>query len=245
MTSTKHADSAKPAPVVRRRGRRVRRHLGTAVLASVVFAVFWQTRLNWTPDMRFWKAAGDVGFVLLWTAIVIGPLATLWRPARKLLPWRRQLGIWFAIAASLHALLILNGWAQWSVSRFFGYEFIPQLERDARWEPGFGLANLLGLTALTVGLMLAATSSDWAIRALRAPAWKFLHTGAYFVFYVGSIHALYFLFIHFTVSFHKQPPPPDWFRYWFLGMVATVAVLHVAAFVKTVITSRARATAPA
>jgi len=245
MTSTKHADSAKPAPVVRRRGRRVRRHFGTAVLASVVFAVFWQTRLNWTPDMRFWKAAGDVGFVLLWTAIVIGPLATLWRPARKLLPWRRQLGIWFAIAASLHALLILNGWAQWSVSRFFGYEFIPQLERDARWEPGFGLANLLGLSALTVGLMLAATSSDWAIRALRAPAWKFLHTGAYFVFYVGSIHALYFLFIHFTVSFHKQPPPPDWFRYWFLGMVATVAVLHVAAFVKTVITSKARATAPA
>lgn len=243
MTSKVHTDPVTPAPQKRRRGRRLRRHAGTAVFAGAIFAVFWQTRLSWVADMRFWKAAGDVGFVLLWTAVVIGPLATLWKPARKLLPWRRQLGIWFAIAASLHSLLILNGWARWSVSRFFGYEFIPQLQREARWEPGFGLANLLGLSALVVALMLAATSSDWAIRALRAPAWKFLHTGAYFVFYVGSLHALYFLFIHFTVSFHKQPPPPDWFRFWFLGMVTTVAVLHVAAFVKTVVTSRSKTTA--
>jgi len=60
------------------------------------------------------------------------------------------------------------------------------------------------------------------------------------VFYVGSLHALYFLFIHYTVSFHKNPPPPDWLRFWFLGMVATVAALHVAAFVKTVAKSRAK-----
>jgi len=63
------------------------------------------------------------------------------------------------------------------------------------------------------------------------------------VFYVGSLHALYFLFIHYTVSFHKNPPPPDWFRFWFLGMVATVAALHVAAFVKTVAKSRAKSPA--
>ncbi|NHZ70901.1 MAG: hypothetical protein GWP18_04600 [Proteobacteria bacterium] len=244
MTSTKRADSSRLVPAGRR-SRRIRRHIGTAVFGSTVFLLFWLSRSNWSPDMRFWKAAGDVGFVLLWTAVVIGPLATLWKPARKLLTWRRQLGIWFAIAASLHAVLILNGWARWSVSRFFGYEFIPQLEREARWEPGFGLANLLGLSALAVGLMLAATSSDWAIRALRAPAWKFLHTGAYFVFYVGSLHTLYFLFIHFTVSFHKQPPPPDWFRFWFLGMVATAAVLHIAAFATRVVRSRAAAPAPA
>ncbi|MCL1593517.1 MAG: ferric reductase-like transmembrane domain-containing protein [Actinomycetia bacterium] len=242
MTSTKRADSARPVQAGRR-SRRYRRHIGAAVLGSAVFVLFWLSRSTWSPDMRFWKAAGDAGFVLLWTAVVLGPLAALWKPARKFLPWRRQLGIWFAIAASLHAVLILNGWARWSVSRFFGYEFIPQLEREARWEPGFGLANLLGLSALAVGLMLAATSSDRAIRALRAPAWKFLHTGAYFVFYVGSLHTLYFLFIHFTLSFHKQPPPPDWFRFWFLGMVATAAVLHVAAFTTTVLRSRTSATA--
>ncbi len=195
--------------------------------------------------MRFWKAAGDAAFVLLWSALVIGPLARLWKPARRLLPWRRQLGIWFALAASVHALLILNGWARWTVSGFLGYEYIPQLGREARWEPGFGLANILGLTALLVGLVLAATSSDRALRVLGGSAWKFLHNAAYFVFYVGSIHALYFLFIHYTVSFHKAPPPPDWFRFWFLAMVGGLAALHVAAFAKTVATSRSRAVASA
>ncbi len=229
----------------RRRGRRIRRHLGVAVLSIAIFWVFWSTRANWSPDMRFWKAVGDVGFVLLWATVIIGPVAKLWNPARKLLIWRRQLGIWFAIYASLHAVLILNGWARWSVSGFLGYEFIPELGREARWEPGFGLANILGVSALFVALLLAATSSDRAMRVLGSSAWKFLHTGTYFVFYVGSIHSLYFLFIHYTVSFHKNVPNPDWFRYWFLAMVGVVGVLQVAAFVRTVVTSRSEATAPA
>jgi len=229
----------------RRRQRRRRRHLGCAALSVAIFWIFWQTRQQWAADMRFWKAMGDVGFVLLWATVLIGPLAKLWKPARALLPWRRQLGIWFALASSLHALLIFNGWARWSVSRFLGYEFIPQLGREARWEPGFGLANILGLTALFVGLLLAATSSDRAMKALRSSAWKFLHNGVYFVFYVGSIHALYFLFFHYTVSFHKNVPPPDWFRFWFLGMVSIVAALHVAAFVKTVRASQPEAIATA
>lgn len=243
MSTNKRGIIAKPTTGGWRE-RRIRRHVGSAVFAVAVFAFFWQTRQNWSPDMRFWKAAGDVGFVLLWATVIIGPIAKLWAPARKLLPWRRQLGIWFALAASLHAFLILNGWARWSVSGFLGYEYIPQLGREARWEPGFGLANILGLSALFVGLLLAATSSDRALRALRMPAWKFLHNGVYFVFYVGSIHSLYFLFIHYTVSFHKQVPNPDWFRYWFLSMVAMVAVMHVAAFVKMILTSRSEAPAP-
>jgi len=249
-STTRPTARKKPMPVKAansngRRQRRRRRHLGCAALSVAIFWVFWQTRSQWTADMRFWKAVGDVGFGLLWVTVAIGPLAKLWKPARVLLPWRRQLGIWFAIASSLHALLIFNGWARWSVSRFLGYEFIPQLGREARWEPGFGLANILGLTALFVGLLLAATSSDRAMRALRSSAWKFLHNGVYFVFYVGSIHALYFLFFHYTVSFHKNVPAPDWFRYWFLGMVSTIAVLHVAAFVKTVRASQPEAIATA
>ena len=245
MSGRTQAVSGHPGVTGRRRGLSIRRHLAVAAMSGPIFWVFWSTRANWSPDMRFWKAVGDVGLVLLWATVLIGPAAKLWTPARKLLPWRRQLGIWFAIYASLHAVLILNGWARWSVSGFLGYQFIPELGREARWEPGFGLANILGLSALFVGLLLAATSSDAALRLLRSSAWKFLHTGTYFVFYVGSIHSLYFLFIHYTVSFHKQVPNPDWFRYWFLAMVGVVGVLHVAAFVRSVVTSRSEATAPA
>ncbi len=229
----------------RRRSRRIRRHVGAAAIGVVIFWFFWQSRPQWSPDMRFWKAVGDAAYGLLWLTVFLGPAAKLWPSLRRFLSWRRQLGIWSTILATFHALLIINGWAQWSVARFFGYEFVPQLGRLARMEPGFGLANVLGLSALFVALVLAATSSDRALKALSPKGWKFLHNGAYFVFYVGSIHALYFLFIHYTLSFHKRIPEPDWFRFWMLGMVATIAAVHVASFVKTVQTFRSEATSRA
>ena len=69
-------------------------------------------------------------------------------------------------------MLIANGWARWSLRRFLGYEFIPELGREARIEPGFGLANLVGSVALLLALVLAATSSDRALRWLGRPAWS-------------------------------------------------------------------------
>lgn len=81
-------------------------------------------------------------------------------------------------------------------------------------------------------LMLAATSSDWALRRL-GPSWKWLHHSALFVFYLSLLHAGYFLFIHYTASFHKEVPAPDWFRAPFVVLGATLLGLQVAAFVKT------------
>lgn len=161
------------------------------------------------------------------------PLARLLRATAWLMAWRRKLGIWFAVIATVHAVLIVHGWARWSLRRFLGYEVVPQLGREVRLEPGFGLANLIGVTALLCALVLAATSSDWALRRLGATAWKWLHHSALFVFYLSLLHVGYFLFIHYTLSFHKQVPPPDWFRLPFLLLGATVLGLQAAAFVHT------------
>lgn len=182
--------------------------------------------------MRLWKAAGDAAFVLLLLTLAAGPAARLARPATRLLGWRRQLGIWFAIVASVHGVLVVHGWARWSLRRFLGYEVIPEVGREMRLEPGFGLANLIGLTALTFALVLAATSSDWALRRL-GPSWKWLHHSALFVFYLSLLHAGYFLFLHFTASFHTQVPPPDWFRLPFVVLGAGLLAMQAAAFVKT------------
>ena len=73
-----------------------------------------------------------------------------------------------AVTDTLHGVLILNGWAQWSLRRFLGYEFVPQLGREARLEPGFELANLIGIVALVLALVLAATSSDRARARVRS-----------------------------------------------------------------------------
>lgn len=218
----------------RRRSGMLGRHLVTALVAALLVLGFWLSRPRWVPEMRLWKAVGDASLVLLVASLLAGPLARLWRPATPLLRWRREAGIWFALLACLHAVLILNGWVRWSFTRFLGYEFVPQLGRNVRLESGFALANIVGMLALAWAMVLAATSSDRAVRRLGRPSWKWLHNGAYVVFYLAFVHAGYFLFQHFTFSFHKTAPPPDWFRLPFLGAAVAVIGLQVAAFAKTV-----------
>lgn len=208
----------------------LRRH-GIVVLFSLILIdVFWQSRLQWAPEMRLWRAMGDASFVILAVILSIGPLARLWPPASQFTSWRRELGIWFALLALLHGFLIMNGWAHWSILRFLGYEFVPQLDRWARLEPGFGLANLLGLTALIWALVLMATSSDWAVKKLGSASWKWLHAGAYIIFYLITLHVVYFLFIHYTASFHRSVPEPNWFRYPMAGISLAVIALQATAF---------------
>lgn len=216
----------------------VLRHAAAIALAAAAFAVFWGSRPTWDPEMRLWKAVGDASLVLLLVTMAIGPLARLWRTAGRALAWRRELGVWFALVAVVHVVLILDGWARWSVLRFFGFEFVPQLGRLARMEPGFGLSNVVGAVALVWALALAATSSDWALRRLGPSAWKWLHNGSYIVFWTVVLHVGYFLFLHYTPSFHKQPPPPDWFRVPFLIGAGIVVALQWAAFAATVRTRR-------
>jgi sulfoxide reductase heme-binding subunit YedZ len=181
--------------------------------------------------MRLWKAVGDASYMLLIGTLAIGPMAKLLPSMRRWLKWRRPLGIWFAITATLHAVLVIHGWAEWSLRRFLGYEFVPQLGREARLEPGFGLGNLVGVTALVLALILAGTSSDRALRGLGKPAWTWLHRLSQTVLILTLLHGTYVLYIHFTLSFHKQVPEPDWFRVPFLVLGLSVLGLQTAAFV--------------
>jgi sulfoxide reductase heme-binding subunit YedZ len=211
------------------------RHLIIGVVTIVLALPFWYGRLDWDPEMRFWRAVGDSSFLLLFFTMAIGPLTKLWLPAGKFVPWRRETGIWFGIMTFLHTFLIWNGWARWDVWRFLGYEYIPELDRLARLEPGFGLSNLIGMVAVLLTLVLVATSSNWAVNRLGASAWKWLQYGSYTVFYLVVLHTLYFLFLHYTVSFHRRVPDnPNWFRYPFLILSLLVPLLQTGAFLKTV-----------
>lgn len=227
--------SAPTAPVSRDAGRR---HVVVAVVAGVLLAVFWFTRMEWSADMRLWRAFGDAAIVLLLLALAIGPLSRLHPRGVLLLPWRRQVGIWAAVMAVVHSVLIIDGWARWSVQRFLGYEFVPQLGREARMEPGFGLANLVGLVAVLWMIVLLATSSDRAVSFLGPQSWKWVHGGANVVFYLAILHSGYFLFVHYTESFHRGVPPPNWFRAPLLVMAAALLVLQWGTFWQTVIRRR-------
>jgi sulfoxide reductase heme-binding subunit YedZ len=217
------------------------RHGAVVVAAAAIFAVFWFSRLEWSAEMRLWRAIGDASLVLLLFALAAGPLARLWGAAEALISWRRETGIWFAILALVHTLLVFDGWFRWDLARMMGYEFIPQLGRVARIEPGFGLSNLVGLVAVVLALPLAVTSFDRAIDRLGGSAWRWLHSGAYAVFYLSVLHTAYFLFMHYTESFHRSVPPnPNWFRETFLVMALAIPALQIAAFARTVRRRRAR-----
>lgn len=220
------------------------RHTAVGLLSLLLIYLFWLSRPEWSAEMRLWRAIGDGAFILLFLTLAVGPLAMLWRPAAKVIKWRRELGIWFALTALVHGVLILNGWAQWNVLRFLGYEFIPQVNRYVRLEPGFGLANIIGLVGLVWALILAATSSDRATRFLGGSAWRWLHTGAYVIFYLVSLHSLYFLFLHYTLSFHRPVPDPNWFRYPVLVLAFTILLLQGMAFFKVVRQAKTRTKEP-
>lgn len=214
------------------------RNAGVVALTAALFAAFWFGRMEWDPEMRLWRAFGDASLLLLFGSLVLGPLAKLFRPTARALPWRRELGVWSAVTALVHAILVLVGWVDWDFGRLLGYEFIPELGRTARLEPGFGLANLMGLVAVVWAVVLGLTSSNAAVRILGSPSWKWLHHGAYVLFYLAVLHTAYFLFIHYTVSFHRPVPEPNWFRWPFLVLGLSVLGLQYAAFAKT--TSRRR-----
>lgn len=210
------------------------RYGAVGAAGAALIYVFWLTRPQWDPEMRMWKAVGDASLLLLYATVSIGPSTRLWRKAAPLVPYRRELGVWFGLLALAHTFLVVDGWARWDVRRFLGYEYIPQLDRLVRLESGFGLANILGLVAIIMTIPLIATSTDWAMRTLGGSAWKFLHNATYVIFWLVVIHTGYFLFIHYAAHFHRLPPPPDWARFPFVGLTLTVIVLQSLAFVTTV-----------
>ena len=190
--------------------------------------------------MRLWKAFGGGSFVLLWFALFIGPAARVWQPLQRLVSFRREAGVWFFLIALVHGYLILDGWVRWSVWEFFGYQYIPETEMYMRVEPGFGLANLAGFIALTFALTLAATSFDRAVNFLGVSSWKWLHSFSYVVFYLSSIHVLYYAFIHYTPSLLRavlgQPTnyPDNPLKFYYLAAFLSVLVVQIIAFILTV-----------
>lgn len=219
----------------------IRRNAVVAVIGGLLLWIFWLSRSQWVAEMRLWRAIGDVSLIFLYLTLALGP-ATRFLPALgRALPFRRELGIWFGIFAIIHTILILDGWAQWSFFRFMGYEVVPGLGDNVRIESGFGMANLLGLLAVLIALPLLATSTDWATRMLGGSAWKFLHYSAYTIFFLVAIHTVYFLYIHFTASFHRTPPPDaNWLQIPFAVLTAVVLALQAGAFFKTVRRRRLR-----
>lgn len=221
-------------PLIRRIARRTLvRHAIVALVATGLVFAFAAVQAQWSPMHRWNRALADASLVLVALAIGLGPLARLWRPAVPLLPFRRETGIHGCLLALLHAVIILVGWVEWDLMRLFGFEWHPELLVYVMFQPGFGLANAIGIAALLLAAILAATSSDFAMRRLGLSGWKVLQMGVLPLWWLTVAHVAYFLFMHF-LSFHRATPEPNPLQYWFVGLVLLILGLRTASYLRTI-----------
>lgn len=209
------------------------RHLIAALFAAGLVVGFGAVHAEWSPMHRWNRAFGDASLVLVALSMGLGPLARFVRPVGYALRFRREFGIHGCLLILVHAAIILVGWVQWDILRLFGFEWHPELLEYVMFQNGFGLANAIGLAALFLAIVLAATSSDFALRRLGLSAWKFLQMGVLPLWWLTVAHVAYFLFMHF-LSFHRETPAPNPLQFWFVGLVLVVLGLRSAAYVQTV-----------
>lgn len=130
------------------------RHIAVASLSGLLVYLFYLSYTSWgvepalwpdwSQDHPFWRAWAHAAFELLFLILVLAPLAVLHRPVRRLLPWRRELGIWFAVLSLGHAYAIWDRWAGWDVATLFGFEHVDELGGYVLLRPEVGMMNVIG-----------------------------------------------------------------------------------------------------
>lgn len=122
------------------------------------------------------RALGTCAFVLLHIILAIGPLARLSDRFKPLLYNRRHFGVITALIGMAHGVFAL----MW----YHGSGVINPIASAIGGYGNYGVPiefpfESLGLFALIILLIMAATSHDFWLSRLTPPVWKTLHMGVY------------------------------------------------------------------
>jgi len=191
------------------------------------------------------RAFGYGALVLLAAALSIGPVARLWpRRLAALLPYRRAIGIWSALAGVVHFLFVLQlvGFELYhrNLVTLFFHEIYRPYETGPRrttYIPALfdhlSLVAWAGLAALVILAGIALVSNDRAQRFLGNSSWKLIQQQAY--------SAIMFVAVHILLMKYggklKLSPPLQWWAPW---LPLCVALLQAAGFIFTVWRQRTR-----
>jgi nitrite reductase/ring-hydroxylating ferredoxin subunit len=128
---------------------------------------------------------GSCAFIMLTMILAIGPLARLDRRFLPLLYNRRHFGVLTFIVACTHFALMLK----WYVVQGALGNFFAELTswKDYASFPGFPF-KALGLAALTILFVMAATSHDFWLAFLTPRVWKGLHMALYVAYGLVVMH---------------------------------------------------------
>lgn len=179
--------------------------LAAAVLVSLLAAC--ALRLMIAEDrlfgIRVQEVFGLLSVVLVYIAILLTPLSKLFDKTRpwlsRLLFARRAIGVSAAYFALLHTLIALFG----QLGGPGGLALLPGL---------FLSAVVMGIVALVILLLMAATSFDAVIKVMTFRRWKWLHR---FVYLAGGL-----IIVHiWLIGSHARQPWIAWAAF------AAIAVL--------------------
>ena len=192
--------------------------VGAFLLAFVAIAHQWHPPKSLADSIDIWiRATGSCAFLMLTVILCIGPLARLNRRFLVLLYNRRHLGVLtFAIAA-------VHGWLM--VEWFAAQDGLPDLIADLTsfkdYDKFIGFPfKVLGIAALLILFLMAATSHDFWLAVIGPPAWKALHM---------LLYAAYGLVVMHVALGIMQYERTLLIPLMLFGGFGAVSVLHVAA----------------
>jgi sulfoxide reductase heme-binding subunit YedZ len=161
---------------------------GIAVYLGVFFVVgktLYVAPNAISDEILAMRALGTCAFLLLNIILCIGPVARLDRRFLPLLYNRRHLGVATFLVALAHAVI--------AIGFYHGFgsvnPFISLLTSNTNFSSLSAFPfQILGLLALLVLFLMAATSHDFWLRNLGAPAWKRLHMLVYVAYGMLVMH---------------------------------------------------------
>jgi sulfoxide reductase heme-binding subunit YedZ len=142
---------------------------------------------------RLTMITGYLGLGLLAITLLLGPANLILRRRNPVSTYlRRDVGIWtalFSIAHVICAVLAHVSYGSGVITSFLHF-FVAEDGRPLT--NSFGLGNWTGIAATVIVLALLATSSDAALRALKAKPWKRLQRLSYALFALVILHAFFY-----------------------------------------------------
>lgn len=149
---------------------------GVVAYLGVFISIGLITNPNTTIETLLIRAAGTAALLLLSIVLSIGPLCRLDRRFLPLLYNRRHLGVTTALLATCHGVFaVVQFHALGDVNPVVS---VLVTSRDYSSLTDFPYQQL-GLGALGILWLMAATSHDFWLRTLTAPVWKAIHMLVY------------------------------------------------------------------
>jgi DMSO/TMAO reductase YedYZ heme-binding membrane subunit/nitrite reductase/ring-hydroxylating ferredoxin subunit len=167
-------------------------------------------------DIRI-RAFGSCAFLMLTIILSIGPLARLNRGFLRLLYNRRHFGVLTFFVALAHAFFMV----EWFAVQNALPNLYDEMTKASDYVKFIGFPfKTLGLVALIILFLMAATSHDYWLAFLTPPVWKSLHMAVYVAYGLVVMHVALGI-----VQSDRNPL----ILAMLVGGFACVAVLHLVA----------------